>query len=77
MMNTHDFLPVIKTVLSDFRVIGTAVVVFLFMNFCSFVVKYRKKSKLPKPKKSFAAPAPEPAESDGGDSGDDGGDNAE
>ena len=76
-MNTHDYIPVIKAVLTDVRVIITAVVVFIFMDLCAFVVKYRKKSKLPKPKKSFAAPAPEPAESDGGDSGDDGGDNAE
>lgn len=75
MMNTHDFLPVIKAVLSDKRVIITAVVVFVFMDLCAYVVKYRKKPKMGKPKKTIAAPAPAPAENaDEGGGADAGGD---
>ena len=72
-MNTHNFFPVIKAVLSDKRVIITAVIVFVFMDLCAYVVRYRKKPKAPKAKKSFAAPAPAPAESGGEDGGDDAG----
>lgn len=74
MMNTHEFLPVIKAVLSDKRVIITAVIVFLFMDLCAYIVRYRKKPKMPKAKKSIAkaAPAPAPAADEGGadDAGD-------
>jgi hypothetical protein len=76
-MNTHDILPVIKIVLSDKRVIITAIVVFLFMNFCSYVVRYRKKPKSAAPKKSIAAPAPAPAEESGEGGGDDAGGDGE
>lgn len=72
MMNTHDFLPVIKIVLSDKRVIITAIIVFLFMDLCAYVVRYRKKPKTPKAKKTIAAPAPAPAENAGEGGGDDG-----
>lgn len=65
MMNTTDFLPVIKTVLSDKRVIITAIIVFIFMDLCAYVVRYRKKPKTPKAKKTIAAPAPAPAEPSG------------
>ena len=74
-MNTHDFFPVIKAVLSDKRVIITAVIVFLFMDLCSYVVRYRKKTKTTKPRKTIVAPAPAPSESSdegGGDNADDG-----
>ena len=70
MMNTHDYLPVIKTVLTDKRVIITAVIVFIFMDICAFVVKYRKKNKVPKTKKSVVAAAPAPAETSDEGSGD-------
>ena len=73
MMNTHDYLPVIKAVLSDKRVIITAVIVFLFMDLCAYVVKYRKKTKITRSKKSFAAPAPAPAENSSEGGGDDAG----
>ncbi len=72
MMNTHDFLPVIKAVLSDKRVIITAVIVFVFMDLCAYIVRYRKKPKVTKAKKTIAAPAPDPAEK----TGEEGGDNA-
>lgn len=77
MMNTHDFLPVIKAVLSDKRVIITAVIVFLFMDLCAFVVKYRKKPKVKKVKKAIAAPAPAPAENSAEESGADEADGGE
>lgn len=73
MMSSNDYLPVIKAVLSDVRVIVTAVVVFVFMDLCAYVVKYRKKPKAPKAKKTIAAPAPAPAEKADEDGGDDDG----
>ncbi len=75
MMNTHDLIPVIKAVLSDKRVIITAIIVFVFMDLCSYIVRYRKKPKVVKSKKIVAAPAPAPAEkSDEGGGDDSGGD---
>lgn len=62
MMNTHDILPVIKAVLSDFRVIVTAVVVFVFMDLCAYIVRYRKKTKSPRAKRPAVIAAPAPAE---------------
>ncbi|WP_294427409.1 hypothetical protein [uncultured Treponema sp.] len=73
MMSTNDFVPVIKAVLSDKRVIVTAVIMFLFMDFCAYVVRYRKKPKAGKPKKTFVAPAPAPAENAAEGGGDDAG----
>ncbi len=72
MMNTHDYIPVIKTVLSDKRVIICAVIVFLLMDLGAFIVRYRKKPKVKNAKKTIAAPAPAPAESSGEESGDGG-----
>lgn len=72
-MNTHDYIPVIKAVLTDSRVIITAVLVFIFMDICAFVVKYRKKPKAPKAKKTIVAPAPAPAETSDESSGEDAG----
>lgn len=72
-MNTHDFLPVIKAVLSDKRVIITAVIVFVFMDLCAYIVRYRKKPKVTKAKKTIAAPAPAPAEKTGEEDGEDAG----
>ena len=73
MMNTHELLPVIKAVLTDKRVIITAVVVFIFMDLCAYIVRYRKKPKTAKAKKSIAAAAPAPAPSDSEGGGDDAG----
>lgn len=72
-MNTHDFLPVIKAVLSDKRVIITAVIVFVFIDLCAYIVRYRKKPKVTKAKKTIAAPAPAPAEKTDGEGGEDAG----
>lgn len=57
-MDIKEALPVIKTVLINPYVIGTAVCVILYMNFCSFVANYRKKP--PKPKKVKSSPPPAP-----------------
>jgi len=76
-MNTHDLMPIIKAVLTDKRVIITAIIVFLFMDFCAYVVKYRKKPKATKAKKSIAAAAPAPAEKSDEGGGDDAGGNEE
>lgn len=73
MLNTHDIIPVIKQVLTDKRVIITAVIVFLFMDLCAYVVRYRKKPKVVKAKKVIAAPPPEKNESNDEGGGDDAG----
>lgn len=62
-----EVLPVIKGVLANPYVIGTAIVVILYMNFCSFVANYKKKP--PKPKKAKAQPAAKPAEKKEGEEG--------
>lgn len=50
--------PLFRMVLTDVRVIGTAVVVFLVMSFGTFVVNYVKK---PKKRRRRAVAAPNPA----------------
>ncbi len=51
-MKISELLPILKQVLTNPYVIGTAVVVILFMNFCSFVCNYKKRP--PKGKKKNA-----------------------
>ena len=61
-MDISAVFAVIKQVLADKRVIGTAVFVFLMMDFGVFVAHYTKKP--PKPKhKRIPTPAPAPAAS--------------
>lgn len=69
---------VVKAVLTNKTVIFTAIVVFLYLDFVCFVAHYRKKNKPVAPKKSVAAPPPEPAadNADGGDASDEGADAA-
>jgi hypothetical protein len=55
-MDISEFLSIAKMVLTDKRVIGTAVVVILCMDFGAFVVNYTKKP--PKPKRVRAAKSP-------------------
>lgn len=57
-MNMNEIIPLIKQILLNPFVIGTAIVVILFMNFCCFVANYSKKPKKASKKK---APAPAPA----------------
>lgn len=58
-MSFAELLPVLKKILTNPIVIGTAVVVVLYMNFCTFVANYRKKP--PRPKKKRTPPPPVPA----------------
>lgn len=60
-MGVKEVFPVIFGVLKDPRVIGTAVVTVVVMEFAKFIANYRKKPAKPKPVK--AAPPPKPAES--------------
>ena len=55
-MSTNEILPVVTAVLKDFRVIATAVVVFVIMDLCCYIVKYKKKTKVKKSKKIFVQP---------------------
>ena len=73
MMSSNDFIPVIKAVLTDTRVIVTAIIMFIFMDLCAYIVRYRKKPKNTKTKKTIAIAAPAPAENSGEDGGDDAG----
>ncbi|MGP1459197.1 MAG: hypothetical protein ACTTKL_07790 [Treponema sp.] len=57
-MSFANLMPILKKILTNPAVIGTTVVVILYMNFCAFVANYRKKP--PMPKKRRAAPAPTP-----------------
>ena len=56
-MNMNEIIPLIKQILLNPFVIGTAIVVILFMNFCCFVANYSKKTKKASKKKA-SAPAP-------------------
>lgn len=55
-MSISAMLPVIKHVLLNPTVIATAVILLLYVNFVSFVVKYQKKPS--QPKKRRRAPPP-------------------
>ncbi|MBP3709349.1 MAG: hypothetical protein J6I73_02940 [Treponema sp.] len=50
--------PLFKMVLTDARVIGTAIVVFLVMNFGVFVANYVKKPKKQRRRRVVAVPTP-------------------
>ena len=56
----NEMIPLIKQILLNPFVIGTAIAVILFMNFCCFVANYSKKPKKASKKKD-KAPAPAPA----------------
>lgn len=56
-MNMNEMIPLIKQILLNPFVIGTAIAVILFMNFCCFVANYSKKPKKAR-KKTESAPAP-------------------
>lgn len=59
-MNMNEIIPLIKQILLNPFVFGTAIVVILFMNFCCFVANYSKKPKKASKKKA-SAPSPAPA----------------
>lgn len=70
-MDWEIVLETVKSVITDQRVYGTAIVVFLFVNFGVFVANYVKKT--PAPKVKHAKPAPKtaaaPAQGDKGSEG--------
>ena len=59
-MSFVELLPVLKKILTNQAVIGTAVAVMVYMNFCVFVANYRKKPQVPKKKKRESAPSAPP-----------------
>ena len=58
-MTMKELFPVIFSVLKDFRVIGTVIVMLLVIEFSKFVTTYKKKPPKPKNKKT-PKPAPAP-----------------
>jgi hypothetical protein len=64
-MDISDFLAAAKMVLTDKRVITTAVVVFLCMDFGVFVANYSRKP--PRPKRTRPSPKPASVPSAEGD----------
>lgn len=58
-MKLDVIFPILKGVLLNPFVIGTAIVIILYCNFMSYVARYKKKPPKPK-KKSAAAPPPPP-----------------
>lgn len=67
----NEMIPLIKQILLNPFVIGTAIVVILFMNFCCFVANYSKKPKKASKKKDKAptpAPKKEASEEDASES---------
>lgn len=68
-MSVSEYISLILNVLKDIRVILTAVVVILVIEFAKFITTYRKKAPKPKVSKAPApAPAPEKKEDAGGES---------
>jgi hypothetical protein len=65
-MNT--FIPIIKTVISDPKVIITTVLIVIYFEIVTAVVRYRKKPPLKRKVVHFSAPVPD-AESKGEDGG--------
>ena len=73
MRDIFSTLSLAKSVLTDARIIGTAIVVFLVMDFAVFVANYTKKPKRKKKRRiesapvqqdAGAAPAPESGEAE-------------
>lgn len=57
-MSFEEIMAVLKHVLSSKIVIGTVIVVILYMDFCTFVANYHKKPPRPKRRRTTHAPAP-------------------
>ncbi|MBC6720886.1 MULTISPECIES: hypothetical protein [unclassified Treponema] len=62
MRDIFSTLSLAKSVLTDARVIGTAIAVFLVMDFAVFVANYTKKPKRKKKRRVEAAPVNQNAE---------------
>lgn len=59
-MKLSVVFPIVGDVLKSPVVIGTAIVVILYLNFVFFVARYKKKPSKPKKRRVVAAPAPAP-----------------
>ena len=64
MRDMFSTLSLAGSVLTDARVIGTAIAVFLVMDFAVFVVNYTKKTKRKKRRRVEAAPPTQNAETE-------------
>ena len=64
MRDMFSTLSLAGSVLTDARVIGTAIAVFLVMDFAVFVVNYTKKPKRKKRRRVEAAPPTQKAETE-------------
>jgi hypothetical protein len=65
-MDISEFISIAKTVLADKRVIGTAIAVFLCMDFGAFVVNYTKKPVKSKHSRTKVKPVPAAEKNNGG-----------
>ena len=61
-MKIKAFFDIVATVLKDWRVIVTLVVMLFVMWAANFILKYKKKPKKNKKGKKAPAPAPKPEE---------------
>jgi hypothetical protein len=62
-MDISSIMPIVKIILHNKYVIGTAIVVFLYMDFACYVANYRKKPpKQRKPRVVHSAPKQETGE---------------
>lgn len=60
IMSLKDIFPILFSVMKNKYVIGTAIVVLIYLEFVRYVINYRKRPKRKKDKKKIiAAPAPQ------------------
>lgn len=62
MMKTSDYIPIILSVLKDWRVILTVIVMIFVMCFARYVANYRKKAPVIKKPKIIVTPTEEKTE---------------
>lgn len=68
-MKLNLVMPIVGEVLKSPVVIGTTIVVLLYLNFVFFVARYKKQSPKPRKPKAVAPVAAKPAESASDESG--------
>ncbi len=61
MMSFKEFMELIKTILLDWRVIVTVVVMLFTVSMANKIINYRKRPKRNKKRKGAATPTPAPA----------------
>jgi len=70
-MKINQLMPIIKEVLLNPFIIGTTIVIILYLNFISYIVRYRKKPPKIKVKKIQDIPAPQPKQDNENESDED------